>query len=98
MGAIYDPACVRDPARASGPGCRDNSTYLRDSASAPLEGWAPSTTWRVSVTRQGFRARTPHYSARLRDYASDPARGLGTIYHSKSLIDPNQDFRVRELS
>ena len=41
LGTIYDPVCLRDPARASGPGCQN---------------------------------------------------------HSKSLIDPNQDFRVRELS
>ena len=34
LGAIYDPACLRDPARASGLGRYDYSLSLRDSAKA----------------------------------------------------------------
>src|SRR6185437_6160675 len=33
LGAANDPTCLRDPARASRPGRRDNSACLRDSAS-----------------------------------------------------------------
>ena len=38
LGATYDPACLRDPARASGPERRDDSARLRDSASYPARG------------------------------------------------------------
>ena len=38
LGATYDPVCLRELARASGPGRRDDSARLRDSASDPARG------------------------------------------------------------
>ena len=50
-----------------------------------LGGWAPPTTRRVSMTQPGPGLHD--YTARLRDSANDPARGLGTIYDPASLCD-----------
>ena len=38
LGATYDPACLHDPARASGPGRRDDSARLRDSVNDLARG------------------------------------------------------------
>ena len=38
LGATYDPVCLRDLARASGPGRHGDSARLRDSASDPARG------------------------------------------------------------
>ena len=50
LGATYDPACLSDPTRASGPGRHDNSACLRDSASDAARGLGTAIAWYVSVT------------------------------------------------
>ena len=88
LGATYDPACLRDPTGASGPGRRDYSVRLRDSASDPARGLG--ATYDPACLRDPARASGPgrrDYSARLRDSASDPAQGLGAIYDLACLCD-----------
>ena len=84
-----DPVCLHDPARAPGPGCRDYSTCLRDSASDPAQG--SGATNDPACLSDPARALWPgrrDYSARLRDSASYPAQVLGTTYDPACLRDP----------
>ena len=68
LGAIYDPACLRDPARASGPGHRDYSARLRDPASDPARGMG--ATYDSVSLRDSAKASGPgclNYSESLSD-------------------------------
>jgi hypothetical protein len=88
MGTTYDPACLRDPARASGPERHDYSARLHDSASNPARGLG--ATYDPAFLRDPARALGPGrrtYSARLRDSTSNPAQGLGVIYDLACLCD-----------
>ena len=72
--------CLRDPARASGPGCRDDSVCLCDSASDPARGLG--TTNDLACLRDPAKASGSGHrdnSACLRDSASEPAWRLGAV-------------------
>ena len=79
-------------ASASGPGRRDYSARLRDSASDPARGLG--ATYDPACLSDPARASGPvrrDYSTRLRDSTSDPVWGLGATYDPARLRDSASD-------
>ena len=92
LGAIYDPACLRDPARASEPGSYDDSARLSDSTSDPAQGLGATynpACLRDPVEASGLGRHDCVVS--LRDSAK--ASGLGHFDYSESLSDLTHGFR-----
>jgi hypothetical protein len=90
--------CLRDPARASGPGRRDDLARLRDSASDLARGLG--ATFDPMCLCDPARASGPRCrddSAHLRDSASNPARGQGAIYDPMRLRDSAKALGLRRL-
>ena len=72
---LNHPACLSDPARAPGPGNRDYSARLHDSASDPARRLGSTTTWRVFVTQPALQG--PGAVTTRRVSMTPPATPLG---------------------
>ena len=101
LGGWAPPTTRRVSVTLPGPQGSDTMTTRRVSVTPPatlLGGWAPPVTRRVSVTQPGPQGpRHRDNSARLRDSASDPARGLGAIYDLVRLCDSAKASGPRRL-
>ena len=81
--AANDPACLRDPTRASGPGRRDNSACLRDSVNDPA--WRLGTANDLVRPRDAAKASGPVCLANLGSLR-DLIYGLGVRIIKLGLI------------